>query len=136
MKTCKKALAGLSALCLLALLLAACGAAPLPEGMDAEALKDRSLAIVDLANARDYEALAAEFRADLQTDGLAENLAAINPYLDEAGAFVEVKTVQTAGYTQNDVESALCVVSCKYENKTLNFQIIFDLDSELTGLFL
>lgn len=127
-----------AALMAAALLLALCACAPpLPGGMDADTVTAAAQAAIDRANARDYEGLVAMMRGDLQesTIPVEDWAAALDPVLDEAGAFVSYAGSAAVGQNQNGVESALVVVQARYENRTLTYTVAFDAGSEMTGFW-
>lgn len=123
------------ALCLVALLVfTACNT--LPEGVDSENLKNKAEAAVLIVNQRDYASLKEHFKEAYQTDfDPAQWQEALDPILDESGAFVEFKAAQVASQKQNDVDMIFVVLQAKYENVTRTYTVIFDINSEMTGLY-
>lgn len=136
MKTMRllKRVSALLCLLLCAAVLAGCTA--LPEGVDAGVIEEKAKQAVDLVNARDFEGLIASMREDAQEVADPEAwAAAVNPTLDEAGAFVEYTGTSVAGQEQEGEKFVAAVVTAKYENANLVFSLAFDADSQLTGFW-
>ncbi len=116
-------------------LLAACG--PSFE-YDKDAADKRAREVTDVLAVQDYDAIVALFREDLQSLTTAEDFkAAWDPYLKDAGAFVEIRSVSTAGQTDKAGDQYIvAAVSCKYENAARTYTIVFDTDLNVAGLYL
>lgn len=132
-KIAKYVMPALAAVLLLSL--AACGSS---FEYDKDAADKRAREVTDVLVAQDYDAIVALFREDLQSLTTAEDFkAAWDPYLQDAGAFVEIKGVSTAGQTDKaDNQYIVAAVSCKYENAARTYTIVFDTDLNVTGLYL
>jgi hypothetical protein len=102
-KIAKYVMPALTAVLLLSL--AACGSS---FEYDKDAADKRAREVTDVLVAQDYDAIVALFREDLQSLTTAEDFkAAWDPYLQDAGAFVEIKGVSTAGQRIRPTSSIL-----------------------------
>ena len=121
-------------LCLL--MLTACH--QLAPGFDEEAMYEKGCQVVELCNARDYEAVLAMFDQELLGDVTAAELAEqLDPVLDEYGKFEDFKTHAVAGSQDKNsgMELGILALRCAYENKKVIYTITFTENNELVGLF-
>ena len=114
---------------------AACGAS---FDYDKDLADKRTREVVDVLKTGDYDAIVGLFREDLQPLTTAADFkAAWDPYLADAGAFVEIKGISTAGQTDKSGEQfIISAVKCEYENATRTYTIVFDTDFNVAGLYL
>lgn len=119
-----------------ALIFTACGEAPLPEGVDKDEVERLSLQYVEYANNRDYNALADAFVTDMPYDDLLTELKDMDPYINSAGKFKEIKSIEAEGFNDDGVEGVICFVTCSYAKTKYNFFITYDTELNLMGFFL
>ena len=114
---------------------AACGAL---FDYDKDQADKRTREVIDVLKTGDYEAIVGLFREDLQALTTAADFkTAWDPYLADAGAFVEIKGISTAGQTEKSGEEfIISAVQCEYENATRTYTIVFDTDFNVAGLYL
>ncbi|MBQ1343371.1 MAG: DUF3887 domain-containing protein [Firmicutes bacterium] len=111
----------------------------LAPGFDEDAMYERGCQVIELCNARDYEAVLALFDQELLgTEITAADLAAeLDPVLDEYGAFEGFKTHAVAGSKDKNsgMDLGILAIRCAYENKKVIYTITFTENNELVGLF-
>ena len=110
----------------------------LAPGFDEEAMYEKGCQVVELCNARDYEAVLAMFDQELLGDVTAVELAEqLDPVLDEYGKFEDFKTHAVAGSQDKNsgMELGILALRCAYENKKVIYTITFTENNELVGLF-
>jgi hypothetical protein len=119
----------------LLLSLAACGSS---FEYDEDTADRRAREVTDVLVTQDYDAIVGLFREDLQSLTTAEAFKdAWDPYLKDAGAFVEIRSIRTAGQTDKAGDQYIvAAVSCKYENAKRTYTIVFDTDFNVAGLYL
>lgn len=135
MKTIKRSAVILMTVSIL-LAFSACATSPFDYDKDAAAKQAEE--VVTVINTRDYDAIYSMFHESLKSlISAAELEEAWEPYLEPAGAFVKINKIDTAGQLdENDDPYIVAAASCKYENKTYVYTIIFDTDLNVTGLYL
>lgn len=90
---------------------------------------------IDVVNTKDYSAAANLLPESLKSQISAEVLQdAWDPFLSEAGSFIEYANGTTSGVSQNDVNYIIVVIPCKYKNSTLTFTITYTEDFEIAAL--
>ena len=110
----------------------------LAPGFDEEAMYEKGCQVVELCNARDYEAVLAMFDQELLGDVTAAELAEqLDPVLDEYGKFEDFKTHAVAGSQDKNsgMELGILALRCAYEHKKVIYTITFTENNELVGLF-
>jgi len=117
----------------------ACSSDKLSSSFDKEEVTDKAKAVVDVISSRDYAAVVALIRSDLQDQITADQLQqAWDEQLAAAGTFSDFKSIVTK--SQNDKNSneeyAVVILEAVYENKTLIYTLSFDTDLELVGLYM
>ena len=119
--------------------LAACGASKLSdEYVEADVIA-RAEALVGVINTKDYPAVVAELRDDLEASITAEQLeSAWGASLDKAGAFVSFSKEAAASQKNESTGEnyAVVVLVCKYENSTLTYTVSMDKDLEIVGMYM
>lgn len=134
----KKLISAALVLCLV-FALGGCSGNKLPKGYDEDEVIARGKEIVEIANAMDYEGLFDQLQDDLKAQVSVQQLEeAWDKQLHAAGSFQKYSQVVTAGTKDpnSDVEYAVVVLVCKYENATLTFTISMDESLELVGLYM
>lgn len=122
----------------LVLAAAGCAARGLSEKYTEEKVTARAKEAVQAANAYDFQALedmsSPELKAVLTAQTLEE---AMKPTLDQAGEFKEFSASACvgAGDPEAGADYATCVLSCKYENRTITYTISMDESYELVGFY-
>lgn len=134
----KKTAIALVALLLMGLV-TACGGGNLAEGFEEDAVVARAKKAVEVINTRDYEAVNALLREDLQSLASADTWKdAWDQSLGEAGAFVSYKKAVAVGQKDKNTgeDYAVVVLTCTYENGTRIFTISMDADLEIVGMYM
>ena len=136
----KRRTTGLLAAALLAvLLLAGCGTRPLPSGMEEEAVGQAGQEIVEMLVAQDYQGVAGAFRPDIAEElGVtADMIKAEMDKVSEAGPYVETISRMAVGGKNKDYgeDYAVAVVYCEHEEKNIAYQLSFDTDLNLIGIY-
>ena len=124
----KRRTTGLLAAALLAvLLLAGCGTRPLPSGME------------EAAVARDYQGVVDAFRPDIAEElGVtADTIQSEMDKVSEAGPYVEtIKRMAVGGKNKDYGEDyAVAVIYCEHEEKNIAYQLSFDTNLNLIGIY-
>jgi len=120
---------------MLLMTLAACNSSNIEYDKDAAIAAAED--VVDVINTRDYEAITALFREDLQADVTADSLeAAWDSSLQEAGEFVGYKKETTRAVNQAGVDYIVVVLVSEYENNSLTYTISFDTDMNVAGMYM
>lgn len=102
---------------------------------DREELESRATEVLDLVHDKDKDKILA-----LSTDTLKEALTEevfqkIFEDLDGAGAFKEIKTIQTTEIEQSGVYYGVTACQVEYQEKTLIYTITFDEELNLAGIY-
>lgn len=124
-------------LCALALamllVLGGCGATQLPEGMDAEVIKEDAREFLDAVNQEDYAMVEYMFGLDSpDAAGWQELLEAKLAEYGEFKDFHEITFVNTESSTHGPLVVAL--VDSEYENARIIWQVSFTTDYDIVGL--
>ena len=136
----KRRTTGLLAAALLAvLLLAGCGTRPLPSGMEEEAVGQAGQEIVEMLVARDYQGVVDAFRPDIAEElGVtADTIQSEMDKVSEAGPSVETRKRMAVGGKNKDYgeDYAVAVIYCEHEEKNIAYQLSFDTDLNLIGIY-
>lgn len=118
------------------LLLTGCSGAPLPEGMEEDAVLDRGREIVQQLNEGRWQDVYDEMRADGQeTTSPADIQSYMEALLAEAGAYQEETDQMTTGQKLKDSgeEYATAVFYVKHEKDDMLYRIAFSTELELIG---
>ena len=123
MKKTLSVLAGLLAV----LLLCACGTQPLPDWADADTLREKSIALLDLYHTGQFNELTDAFhedvRAALSNDVWADSYA---QYVEPGGTFLGyADEMQTLGQKADDGMYATAVITAEYEKCSIVYTISF-----------
>lgn len=119
--------------------LVACSSNKLADSFKEDEVVAKAKNVVETINTKDFDAVAAMEREDLQDQLGADKLkSALEAPLEDAGAFKEYKTVVTYGMKDKsaDEDYAVCILVCKYENATHKFTLSFDKDLKIVGLYM
>jgi len=117
----------------------ACSSDKLSSSFDKDEVTDKAKAVVEVINTKDYAAIIALFRSDLQDQITADQLQqAFDEQLEAAGTFSDFKSIVIKSENDNSTneEYAVVILEAVYENKTLIYTISFDTDLELVGLYM
>ncbi len=130
------------ALCMIFVLLSACGATlSLPDGMSEDTTEAMAKEIVSAANNADYAAMVELFSGLEGTpppteDEWEEILAPVFEELD-TGAFVEYGEVAFTTVEDDTIgPQGVVLLECDYENISVVWQVVFSQDMKIIGLFL
>ncbi len=99
----------------------------------------RAKEVVEVINTRNYDAMNALLRADLQDELTTEQLEeAWEPILTDAGAFQEYHNTAAIGQKSQSTgeDYAVALLTCQYENASLTFTIVMDIDMEIVGMYI
>ena len=117
----------------------ACSSDKLSSSFDKDEVTDKAKAVVEVINTKDYAAIIALFRSDLQDQITADQLQqAFDEQLEAAGTFSDFKSIviKSENDKSTNEEYAVVILEAVYENKTLIYTISFDTDLELVGLYM
>lgn len=124
---------------LFTVMLTACASTKLADIYDETAVIDRAKEVVDVINTRDFTAISAELRDDLEANITSDQLeTAWGAKLSEAGNFKEYKSIVTVGQKSKSTgeDYATVVLVCAYDNSTLTYTITMDANLEIVGMYL
>lgn len=134
----KRKTMGLLALALLLSLLSGCGAKPLPDGMEEEAVGDAARAVVAQLTAGEYQAVADAFREDIRQANsvTADTVEAAMATVAEAGVYVSTTDVLAVGGSSKvfDEPYGVALLYSEHESKDVVYEMSFDTDLALIGL--
>lgn len=122
----------------LALAAGGCASRGLSEKYTEEKVTARAKEAVQAVSGYDFQALedmsGPELKAALSAQALEE---VMKPALDKAGAFKEFSAFACvgAGDPEAGEDYATCVLSCKYENRSITYTISMDENYELVGFY-
>ena len=117
----------------------ACSSDKLSSSFDKDEVTDKAKAVVEVINTKNYAAIIALFRSDLQDQITADQLQqAFDEQLEAAGTFSDFKSIviKSENDKSTNEEYAVVILEAVYENKTLIYTISFDTDLELVGLYM
>ncbi len=120
------------------LALCGCSATPIAQGFSEDALLEKGKTFIELINTRDYEAVCNELREDYREKVKPDEIkAAWDERLKKLGALKEYSNWATAGVNDEDgSDLALIAIKCKYEGGDATFTFYYDLEYQLTGLYM
>ena len=110
----------------------------LPENMEEAELDAAAENVIALINADDYGAVYNLLREDVREQVSVEYLQAeLDPVMEEFGAFLKIKDSAAASATDEDSgeQYVVVMVVCSYENGKAKFNLTYDLDMQLIGLY-
>lgn len=121
-------------LCILILVMTACGAQPLPEGFDEETVKAEAEKAIGYFNDQDYQSI-----LDMGSDAFQELLTVeefavqCDPYLEKCGEYQEIAKTIVLGNVDQETQEAFggVVMVGNYKEGTIQFTIAFDEDMKL-----
>lgn len=124
---------------LMMVLLAGCGnrTMPLAEVFQQEQLERQTIQIVDWLNTGEYEQVYGTFREDMKQVLPVEELQSVcaETYGD-AGAFAQIGSKVTSGQKIEGEDYAVVMVKAQYEKKIVTFQVGYDADMQVVGLYI
>lgn len=115
-----------------------CSEYKLSDTFDQEEMESAAEQIIAYVNAEDYEALYALFSEDLQESLSVEYLEAeLKPIMDQHSGFTRIRKSAVASAYDEETEQDLGVimVACEYGRKKVRFNISFNTEMELVGLY-
>ena len=131
----RQKLAPLAALCAVVLLLSACRGAPLPAGMEEEALLSAGRDVMAWLVAGDWEAVHGALREDVAASVSVEDLRSLTlRQLDGAGVYKQIDSSMTTGQSSDGEEYGVAVLYCDFDRKDVLFRLAFDPAYALIGL--
>lgn len=124
------------AMCMLGLLLlTGCSPAPLPEGMEEEAVEEAGWAVAKLLIDGDYAAVLEQFRDDVGESLTEEDVSAMmDSATEDAGEFVSRSDMMATGQSSDGEDYGVAVILCEYREEKVLFRVAFDTDMELIGI--
>lgn len=127
------------AMMMTALLLSGCGGSkiPLAEVFQQEELEQQTAQIVEWLNAEEYEQVYETFREDMKEVLSAEELkSACDETYGNGGAFVQITGTEVNGQKIEGQDYAVVMVKAQYEKQTVTFQVGYDANMEVVGLYM
>lgn len=127
------------AMMMTALLLSGCGGSkiPLAEVFQQEELEQQTAQIVEWLNAEEYEQVYETFRGDMKEVLPAEELkSACDETYGNGGAFVQITGSEVNGQKIEGQDYAVVMVKAQYEKQTVTFQVGYDANMEVVGLYM
>lgn len=124
---------------LLMVLLTGCGnqTMPLAEAFQQEQLEQQTIQIVDWLNAGEYEQVYGTFREDMKQALPVEELqSACAETYGDAGAFTQVNSTVVSGQEIEGEDYAVVMVKVQYEKQIVTFQVGYDADMQVVGLYM
>jgi len=118
--------------------LAGCSEYKLKEPFDAEVMESMAAEVIDCVNAQDYEAVygmfSAEMKETLSPEYLEETL---QPVMEQFPPFTKVNKYAVASEYDEETEQDMGVImaACSYGRKKVRFNLSFNTDMELIGLY-
>lgn len=118
--------------------MSACLGGGLPEGFDADKVKEQAENTVQLLSDGRYDAVVEMFSPQLKGDLSADALeSALGGQLETLGAYTGVKSMSMGGSeTEGIGEYVVVVMACNYENGSAIFTISVDSNYQLCGLYM
>lgn len=124
---------------LLMVVLAGCGSTtvPLADVFQQEQLEQQTLQIVDWLNEGEYEQVYETFRDDMKEALPVDELksACMETYGD-AGSLVQVSSTVVNGQKIEEEDYAVVMVKVQYEKQVVTFQVGYDADMKVVGLYM
>jgi len=127
------------AMMMTALLLSGCGGSkiPLAEVFQQEELEQQTAQIVEWLNAEEYEQVYETFREDMKEVLPPEELkSACDETYGNGGAFVQITGTEVNGQKIEGQDYAVVMVKAQYEKQTVTFQVGYDANMEVVGLYM
>ncbi len=120
-------------------LLAGCGSStvPLAEVFAQEQLEQQTIQIVDWLNTGAYEEVYETFREDMKEAlPLDELKAACEETYGNAGSLVQLGSIAVNGQRIEGQDYATVMVKAEYENQNVTFQVGYDAEMKVVGLYM
>ncbi len=136
----KKLIVLLTLLSAVVLTTAGCLVPKLPKGFDEQVLYDAGVVVVDQLNNRDYEGVESKVRDEFREEMSAESIQAFfDTILDQYGPYKSLNShtvygASDANFPDEDFGSVCIIVV--HEDKKLTYEITFDLDMRIVGLYI
>ena len=121
------------------LLLTGCGGAkiPLAEVFQQEQLEQQTVQIVEWLNAEEYEQVYDTFREDMKEALPTEELkSACDETYGSGGAFLQITGTEVNGQKIEGEDYAVVMVKAQYEKQNVTFQVGYDANMEVIGLYM
>ncbi len=119
--------------------LAGCGnqTMPLAEVFRQEQLEQQTIQIVDWLNAGEYEQVYETFREDMKQALPVEELrSACDETYGDAGSFTQIDSTTVSGQEIEEEDYAVVMVKVQYEKQIVTFQVGYDADMQVVGLYM
>ena len=136
----KKLIVLLALLSAVVLTTVGCLVPKLPKGFDEQVLYDAGVEVIDQLNSRDYQGVEDKVRDDFKEEMSAEGLQEFfDTILDQYGPYKSLNSYTVYGasdsnYPDEDFGSVCIIVV--HEDKNLTYEITFDLDMRIVGLYI
>ena len=136
----KKLIVLLTLLSAVVLTTVGCLVPKLPKGFDEQTIYDAGVVVIDQLNSRDYEGVEAKVRDDLKADINAESIQEFfDTILDQYGPYKSLNSytvygASDAAFPDEDFGSVSIIVV--HEDKKLTYEITFDIDMMIVGLYI
>ena len=136
----KKLIVTLTIVLSVMIMAAGCVVPKLPKGFDEQALYDAGVIVIDQLNKRDYQGVEDKVRDDFKEEMSAEGIQEFfDTILDQYGPYKSLNSytvygASDANYPDEDFGSVCIIVV--HEDKNLTYEITFDLDMRIVGLYI
>lgn len=120
-------------------LLTGCGTRtmPLAEVFSQEQLEQQTIQIVDWLNAEEYLQVYETFREDMKQVLQADELrSACVETFGGAGTFTRIDSTTVSGQKIDEGDYAVVMVKAQYEKQIVTFQVGYDADMQVVGLYM
>lgn len=120
-------------------LLTGCGTQtmPLAEVFSQEQLEQQTIQIVDWLNAEEYLQVYETFREDMKQVLQADELrSACVETFGGAGTFTRIDSTTVSGQKIDEGDYAVVMVKAQYEKQIVTFQVGYDADMQVVGLYM
>lgn len=124
---------------MLAILLTGCGTGKLPlaDMFQQEQLEQQTLQIVNWLNEEAYEQVYETFREDMkQVLPIEELESACAETYGDGGDFVQIDSSEVSGQEIEGEDYAIVMVKAQYERQIVTFQVGYDVDMQVIGLYM
>ncbi|MDE7223530.1 MAG: DUF3887 domain-containing protein [Acetatifactor sp.] len=110
---------------------------PLADVFQQEQLEQQTLQILEWLNAEEYEQVYETFREDMKQALPVEELqTACEDTYGGAGAFVQFGNTVDNGQRIEEEDYAVVMVKAQYEEQTVTFQVGYDSEMQVVGLYM
>lgn len=110
---------------------------PLADVFEQEQLEQETLQIVDWLNEQEYELVYETFREDMKQVLPVEELkSACTETYGDAGSLVQISSTVVNGQKIEEEDYAVVMVKAQYDKQIVTFQVGYDADMQVVGLYM